>query len=272
MSAPLSLPRSAPGVAPNAWHAFGGIWRLTVRRYLSLGHALKLVGMLAALVVFSIPAAPNPGAAATGFLPWAATFYVCFLTPLIAFIAGGGAIRDDLAAGSIDYLFTRPVTRPAFVVFRFLSHVACLQINFLLALATVVGLGIFHHVPDLAAAVPLLLLAQVLVITVFSAFGFLCGMLTSRFIIVGLAYGAIIEVGLGSVPTQISRISMLRQTMSIVQSLLPDERGLGQKLQLVAVSPAGAVVLLIVLSIAMVAATALVFRWRELLGSAARES
>ena len=49
--------------------------------------------------------------------------------------------------------------RPAFVLFRFLAHVACTQFEFLLALAAVVGIGAYRQVPELWAAVPLLLLA-----------------------------------------------------------------------------------------------------------------
>ncbi|MGH7944590.1 MAG: hypothetical protein ACREH8_19355 [Opitutaceae bacterium] len=93
-------PFPAPRVTPSAAHAFGGIWRLTARRFHTPVYWLTLAGMLAVLVVFSIPAAPTHEAAARGFLPWAGGFYVCFLLPILAFISAAGAIRDDFGASS----------------------------------------------------------------------------------------------------------------------------------------------------------------------------
>src|SRR5688500_10380868 len=164
----------APRVFPNARHALGGIWRLTARRYSTPGYWLTLAGMLAALVVFSIPAAPNNEAAAGTFLPWAGGFYVCFLVPILAFISAAGAIRDDFGDGTIDYVLTRPVRRSEYVVFRYLAQMGCTQIDFLAALAAVIGIGAYHDVPNLWAAVPYLLLGQAMAILVFSAFGLLC--------------------------------------------------------------------------------------------------
>ena len=134
----------------------------------------------------------------TRTLNWVATFYVCFVVPILSFISAGGVARDDLKADAVDYIFTRPVRRPMFVLFRYVAHVACTQLDFLLALAVVVGVGVSLNVPGMMAAVPALLVAQACAIVAFSAFGFLCGMFTSRYVIVGLLYGSIVEVGIGS--------------------------------------------------------------------------
>jgi ABC-2 type transport system permease protein len=60
----------------------------------------------------------------------------------------------------------------------------------------------------------------VLLITAFSAFGFLCGMLTSRYVVIGLAYAGLIEAGVGQIPTQLSRLSMTHQMRMLLKSLL----------------------------------------------------
>src|SRR5436305_792065 len=54
----------------------------------------------------------------------------------------------------------------------------------------------------------------------FGGFGFLGGFLTSRYIIIGLAYGVVIEVGVGQIPTQLSKLSMTHQVQGMLQSLL----------------------------------------------------
>lgn len=260
-------------VTPHAGHAFGGIWRLTVSRSFTRGHWLVLAGMLVLLVLFSIPAAPNRAAAARGFLPWAAGFYVCFLVPLLSFISAAGAMRDELKAGTVDYVFTRPVRRPAFVVFRYLSQVGCAQIDFLIALGVVAAIGLYHDVPGLWQAVPRLLLAQALLISAFSAFGFLAATITSRYVIVGLLYGAIVEMGVGNVPTQLNRISMVRHGIGIVQPVLGEMRiGMGGPLAAAPLSATASVGVLLALSLALVAVTAALFSFKELAGSAGREA
>lgn len=260
-------------VAPNAAHAFGGIWRLTSRRFFSVTHWLILLGFFVLLVVFSIPAAPNRAAAVTGFLPWASRFYVCFLVPVLAFVAGAGVMRDDLRSDSVDYILTRPVRRPLFVLFRYVSHVACAQGEFLLSLAVVVGIGVYREVPALWPAVPLLIAAQAMAVIAFSAFGFFCGLITGRYVIIGLAYGAIVEVGIGNVPTQLNQLSMARHLMAIMRPILGDaEIGVSSAAGASALTAPAAVMALLGFAVVMLAATVAVFSFKELASGGGREA
>jgi len=84
-----------------------------------------------------------------------------------------------------------------------------------------VAVGVYRQVPDLSEVVPSLFLAQILAIPAFSALGFAFSAFTSRFLILGIFYGGIIEVGIGNIPTQINSISMLHQVRSIANSVLP---------------------------------------------------
>jgi ABC-2 type transport system permease protein len=277
MSAPESTTFNpafpAPRVRPNAMHAFGGIWRFAARRFFTPGYWVMLAGMLVLLVIFSIPAAPNHAAAARGLIPWAGGFYICFLLPVFAFISAANAIRDDFGAGTVDYIFTRPVRRSAFVVFRYVAQMVCTQIDFLFALFTIIGLGLYHGVPGLWAAVPTLLLAQVMAVILFSAFGFLAGSLTSRYIIVGLAYAGIVEVGLGNVPTQINQVSLVRQVLGLLRPILGENNGaLTRAATTATMDTPGILVLLFVISTVLVALSALLFATREFAGAAGRDA
>jgi ABC-type transport system involved in multi-copper enzyme maturation permease subunit len=231
-----------------------------------------LGGMIIALGVFSIPATPNEAAAARGFLPWAAGFYVSFLLPIFAFISAAGAIRDDFGSGTVDYVFTRPVRRPTYVLFRYLSQLGCIQIDFLFALAAVMAIGTYHQIPGLWSALPVLLLAQVVAIVVFSAFGLFCGTLTSRYVIVGLVYAGIVEVGLGNVPTQISQISLVRQVLGILRPVLGADGTLSRAASAAVFDTPGIVVLLLVVAAVFVALTAFLFTFREFAGTGGRDA
>ncbi len=214
MNAPPPLFTLPAPVAPNWRHAFGGVWRLTVRRHLLPGRwAMVLVG-LAVLTLLCFAASHR--SSARHYLEWAGVFYVAFLVPALAFIGGAGAMRDEMKAGTVDYVFTRPINRPAFVAGKFIAHTVCAQLDFLFALAVVVAVSVVRGIPIPPAAIAGLLLGQALLVTAFSALGFLAAILTSRYIIVGLAYAGIIEAGVGQIPTQISRLSLTRQVRDLL--------------------------------------------------------
>lgn len=259
-----------PRVTPNLGHAFGGIFRLTLRRMMLPMHWVTLAGMCVLLVLLSMPVSHSDAAAKSGLLSWTTMFYLTFIVPIMSFITAAGAIRDEMKAGNVDYVFTRPVPRPAFIGFKFLSYLACAQLDFLVSLATIIGIGLYRHYPDIWAAVPALLGAQVLVVTAFSAFGFFCGILTSRFVVVGLAYGAIIEVGVGQIPTQISKLSMTHQVQGMLQvALLKGEKLLNTSAQDAAVADASVgatIALLLGFTAIMLFAAGSLFSFMELSG------
>ena len=216
-SSNVSLPSR---VAPNQSHAFGGIWRLTFRRFLFPGHWLMVAFALAVLTLVAFASAHGRGDDSSRYLNWLIRFYVTGLVPALAFMSAGGAMRDELKSGTVDYVLTRPVRRPAFIVFKYVAHMICTQVDFIFALAVVLAVGVTRDVPGLAALAPKLLFGQVLMVAAFSAFGFLGGVLTSRYVIIGLAYGAVIEAGVGQIPTQLSRLSMTHQMGDLLRSFM----------------------------------------------------
>jgi len=262
----------AARITPNLAHALGGIWRLTLRRFLTPGHGLALLGGLVAVVLLALASnheAANDPAGARGFFKWVIEFYLTFLLPVVAFISAGGALRDELKPDSVDYIFTRPVPRPAFVVGKFLAQVACAQVDYLLAFAALVGVGMYRHVPELMAHVPKLLFVQVLLVVVFSAFGFFFAMLTARFVIAGIFYGAVIELGVGAIPTQLSRLSMIHQVRALFPSftLTLSTAALPPPADLLSFT-----VLLLVVAAVLLAAAAGIFMLKELAASQVREA
>lgn len=265
MSPPPSSP-PAPRVAPDAWHAFGGVWRLTFRRFLAPGQWLPLFIVLAVLAVLA-SAVIRDGNARQYYL-WSSGFYLTFLVPIMVFLSSGGAIRDDLKSGSVDYVLIRPVRRPAYLVFKFLSHLACFQVLCLLGLAVMIGVGIFRHIPGIFSALPWLLLGQVITVTAFAALGFLCGVITSKFLIVGLFYGAIIEGGVGNIPVQINQLSMTHQVKAMLEPLLPLARaGLVPE-----TSPLAATGILLAFAALLLALAAAIFSVQELAGARPTEA
>jgi len=259
--APLAAP-----VAPSLRNAFGGIWRLTFRRFLAPSQWTIPAILLAALTLIAF-ATVREGSV-PHFFRWTSEFYLTFLVPILAFLSGAGAIRDEMKPATVDYVLTRPVRRPAFVVFKFLSHLACLQVSFLLALGVFVAAGLYRHIPSILGALPWLLLGQAVAVTAFAAFGLLCGAITSRYLIVGLVYVGIVEAAIGRVPTQLNRLSMVHQLRALLEQVLPGMNPALPPEQ----SPLTIVGLLLAFSALMVAAAALCFAFQELAGARTNET
>ena len=251
---PPPLPNvSAPPIR-RVHHALGGIWRLTWHRTFSrsaLGVTFVLLVGLGALTALAVP----PGNSAH-FREWSTGFYLTLLLPVGVFLAAAGAVRDELKPGSVDYVLTRAVPRPAFFAFKYLSLLGCLQLLALLTTSVVIGVGLWRGVPDLAVRSGQLVLAQTAAVTAFSALGILCGTLTARYLVLGLVYGAVVEVGIGRIPMQINRLSINHH----VRDLLDD------------IHAPTALSLIALITLVLLAAAMLVFATREFAGDQVKDA
>lgn len=254
-----TLPPAAR-VAPNHRHAWGGVWRLTVARMLAPRQVLIFL-ILAALFAALSAANFRPRRPFGGFWDWMNAFYLSVLLPVLSFLSGAGAIRDDLKSNTVDYVFTRPVRRLWYVVFRFVAHLTCVQVGYLVLLGALCGIGYARAVPNLIDSLPALIAAQLGVVTAFVAFGFFAGTLSSRYLFIGLLYAGVVEAGLGVIPTQLSRLSITHIVRSMVQPFWYKPP------PVVAAAPVGeSLILLLAFSTAMVAVAAAVFSRRQFTG------
>jgi hypothetical protein len=217
MNTPPSLRVSYDPVLPHFGHALGGIWRLTFRRVFSPKQLLALAGLLTIFALLSLVNVHERNA--DNFLEWTINFYLTALVPVTAFLAGGGAIRDDMKGIAVDYILTRPVRRRVYVPTKFFCHLVCVQLLQLLPLGVLVGVGVFHHIPGLADALPRLVLAQGATVAAFLALGYLCGAMTARYLVLGIFYAGIVEVGFGQIPIQLNKLSVLHHVRTIVADL-----------------------------------------------------
>lgn len=195
------------------------MFRLTLRRFATLSHWLVLAGLLGILALLTATNSRHDL-----YFGWFAG-YLTALVPIVAFVSAGGAMRDELKGSTIDYVFTRPIPRWAFVLFRYFAQLFCAQVDFLCAFLVIAGIGLSAGIPGLVSALPLLLLAQFLMIAAFSALGLLLAQLTSRYVVIGLLYGAIVEVGIGHIPTQLSQLSLTQQIRRMLHSVLASPAG-----------------------------------------------
>jgi ABC-type transport system involved in multi-copper enzyme maturation permease subunit len=246
---------------PTLARTFRGVWLLTYPAHLAPGALLSTAGLLVLLGLLAIPSVRH--GETDEFLSWATNFFLCTLVPAIAFLAGAGALRDEMKPVAVDYLHTRPARRDVVGACKCAAQYLALQPALVLALAVVVGAGLWRGVPSAFAAAPALLTAQAFTTAAFLGLGALIGALTRRYLVFGLLYAAVVEVGIGAIPTQLSRLSLTQHTRTIVAAL--DGGGavataLGSSLVLGTVAIVGAV------------SAATLLRHREMVGAAARDN
>jgi ABC-2 type transport system permease protein len=247
-------------VAPDAWHAFQGVWRLTLRRFLAPGSLLALLFLLVLLGSASLWLGVKDDA--KFYFNWTARFYLMFIVPTFSFLVAGAAMREEMKAVASDYLLTRALRKPLFLFFKFVAHLAAMQVAYGLGLAVLTAAALYRGIPVLIPALPWLLLAQALAVTAFTALGFFCAVLSARFLVIGFVYAGIVEVALGNIPTQLNRLAMtqhLRMLLEPVFLLVDPSWPQQHSVALSSAVLAGFALVLLTLA-------AVVFGWLELAG------
>lgn len=246
-------PCDPPGVAA-AWRA---LWLLVWRSRFS---TRKLP-----LLIFSVIAAPllayfasEPGSP-DGYVELALGVYLLLLLPLYCLAVCGSMIRDELQSGTLGFLVTRPLTRARLFLIDFAAHILWLQGIALANGLLLVLVGIIRSVPDVLAVGGRLFAVQALAVFVYGALSALLGLVTRRYIVLGVLYGFIVEIGIGRIPINIHLLSMTHHLQSLMGTavLVQEEMGWDPGNVWLAISILlGATIVFLVLG-------AVLFTWRE---------
>ena len=150
------------------------------------------------------------------WLTWVATFHFGLVVPLWCLIAFGSLVRDEVQAGTIGFLLTRPLTRTRFFALRWLAVLVTVQaplaLNTILLGVVALALGI----PGAMLLTSLLLVALLLVVPAYGAIAACLGLLTRKYLLLGLVYGFVVEVGIGQIPTNINTLSVARHFRTLL--------------------------------------------------------
>lgn len=265
----IEPPRSPP-IVPDASRRFptvGGalqaIFRLTWSGLLAWRRAPGLVAFVLANPVLATLAlaAASPEDRGEGFEMWIVRLYATFMVPIACLLSGGSMVRDDLQAGTLGFLLTRPLSRARLLILKYLCHVAWLEVslglNVLLLTLSGLGLGI-----DRAALIGIWLAAvQLLVIPAFTALSAVLGLASKRYVLLGILYGFVVEMGIGQIPSNVNTVSISRH----FQALLGQCPALDATVPLSSWGIPGAVLALATLTGVALAAATVIFSLREFL-------
>jgi hypothetical protein len=150
------------------------------------------------------------------FYHWLMDFYFFIILPLTCVRGCGPLIRDELQADTLGFLITRPVGRARLLMAKYAAEVAWLEMILLLETLLIFAAGAARQVPSLGTLLPLIFGVQILVVPAWSALGLLLGQITARYMATALLYGAVVEMGIGRIPTNINTLSIIRHLQTLL--------------------------------------------------------
>ena len=207
---------SAPhreSVSVDPFGAFIGMWRLLWGRQLALKRLLLRGGLMLGFTLLTLIAIPVEGRVsdtvqAHVFFGWVVGFYFLTLMPLTCLSVCGSMVREESAANTLCFYTTRPLKRAEMFLLFYFGNVAWLQVLFGMLTLMLFGVAAIRGVDGLGELLPVFLVTQFLALM---AWGALCGMLGmahQRYIVVGVVYGLLVEIGIANIPTNIANIAL----------------------------------------------------------------
>lgn len=150
------------------------------------------------------------------FLDWSVHLFLELLAPFYCLVVCGAMMRDEAQEETLGFLITRPITRARLFLGKYLCLMAWLQVVVGVNGGLLVAGG---YAKGIEAALPLaglILGAGALAVLAYSALGALFGLLSRRYVVLGLVYGFLVEIGIGHIPTNINSLSMMRHVHTIL--------------------------------------------------------
>lgn len=151
------------------------------------------------------------------FLEWVVDIYAFKILPLFALVLGGAALRGEIRDHTIEYLVTRPIRRSDLVISAYVTTAGLVLIQAVIFTFVICATAATLAIPDVWSVLPRLLLAEVGIVATFSAIGLALGLVTGKYLVLGVVYGLIVELGLSRLPTAIRQIAVTTHAQIIVE-------------------------------------------------------
>jgi ABC-type transport system involved in multi-copper enzyme maturation permease subunit len=150
------------------------------------------------------------------FYRWLVDFYFLLVLPLYGLSVCGSMIRDELQSDTLGFLTTRLVGRARLFLIKYLCQMTWLQAMAAGHGLLLFGVGFARSVPGVASMIGLFFGAQVLAVLAWGALSALLGLITRRYMVLGIVYGFVVEMGIGRIPTNINTLSLTRHLQALL--------------------------------------------------------
>jgi ABC-type transport system involved in multi-copper enzyme maturation permease subunit len=248
------------------------LWsRRTVFLGLIVGGPVLIAVILRAVDMMNLPAMKVNGiriggSAIFGLMMW--FLFLQFIVPILGIFYGTSLIADEVEDKTITYLFTRPISRSAVLVGKYLAYLASTTLIVLPSVMLVYFLVVPIGGSSIAATFPNLLRDLVLLavgLTVYGALFAAVGAWIKRPVLFGLFFAFGWEYFALALPGYLKRFTIAFYTRSLVPHTMPQESLLSvlQSLFRESVGPAQALLMLAAIAAVSLALAARAVERRE---------
>lgn len=195
---------------------------LTVRYLLTTRRAIvtALLAMVPVIVVLSMAAARVQSFGIVLFQILMVPLFLQVVLIFVTIVQAGSLIREEIDDDTLPYLLTRPISKPAVVLYKYLGYVVAMFV--LLVPPLVVAYGVTEAYTGSSFGADLDVLGAFLAVTVLGglAYGAIFTLLsvgTRRPLFAGLMFGFVWEGIVGSIPGDVPKLSVIYYLRSILQ-------------------------------------------------------
>jgi ABC-type transport system involved in multi-copper enzyme maturation permease subunit len=181
---------------------------------------------------FHINGARTSGETVFGLMIW--ILYIRFIVPVLGVFFGTALIADEVEDKTITYLFTRPISRGAVLLGKYLAYVACTTLLVLPSVVIVFFLVVPTGGGRIAQAFPSLLTDLGMLIaglTTYGAVFALVGTRVPRPLIVGLVFAFGWEPAVLVFPGYLKRATVMYYLQALVSHEMPQDSAVALLMQ-----------------------------------------
>ncbi|MET9433585.1 ABC transporter permease subunit [Streptomyces sp. NPDC006551] len=189
--------------------------RLTYRALLGRRRALILFALPALLIVIATAVRFFNGADDQIAADVLGGFALATMVPLIGVIAGTGAIGPEIDDGSIVYLLSKPVKRPAII---FTKLIVAIAVTMVFSAVPTFAAGMILNGNGQQVAVAYTVAALVASIA-YSALFLLLGTVSRHAVVIGLVYALVWEALFGSLISGAKTLSVQQWALAVAQKV-----------------------------------------------------
>jgi len=166
--------------------------------------------------------------------------YLRFIVPVLGVFYGTSLVADEVEDRTITYLFTRPITRGAVVLGKYMAYLAATVLVVLPSVMAVYFLVVPIGAGTLAASFPALLMDLALIGIGLAAYGALFAWVGAQFkhpLVTGLVFAFGWEQGILLVPGYLKRLTIAYYIQGLAPHALPQDNALNILLSVLKDSP-----------------------------------
>ncbi len=202
------------------------VFALTVRYLLTTrrGYATGLLALVPILLTGSLAIARAPNFGVSLFETLMVPLFLQVVLVFVTLVQATALVREEIEDTTIAYLLTRPISKPAVLLFKYVGYLAAVLVVLIPPVTASYVITIAYAgagYPETIGVLAALLAATALGAAAYGAFFLFLSVLLRRPLAVGLLFGFVWESIVGAIPGSVPKLSLIFYLKSILIGIVP---------------------------------------------------